>query len=155
MSGPEPAITDAGPSRLLKVGVVAFLLWFVWVGWSGFEEWPFTGWRLYSLPRGPTITEYRPYAVGPDGVERSIDFSSFPIAYYHGKILVRRFARYSQSQRDALCDAIAEGERGEGRAVSAIRIYRVEDTLRERGGRQVKDTQRELRYTCANDGGDT
>lgn len=133
-----------------RVFGVALLLTLVWFGWNKVEHWPFTGWRLYSNMKGSTSGSYFPFRVDSDGVLHRVDFTAMPDAYSRAPYLLEKFDRYSDAQREAVCDAIADGERGEGREVDAIHIYWERYRVRIIDGERVKDRiERDFRWSCA------
>lgn len=133
-----------------RVFAVVLLVTLVWFGWNKVERWPFTGWRLYSNMKGNTSGSFFPFRVDADGGLHRVDFTAMPDAYSRAPYLLEKFERYSDAQREAVCDAIAEGERGEGRDVEAIHIYWERYRVRLIDGERVKDRiEREFRWSCA------
>lgn len=137
-----------------RVFSVALLCSLVWFGWNKIEHWPFTGWRLYSNMKGNTSGSYFPFRVDADGVLHRVDFTAMPDAYSRAPYLLEKFDRFSDAQREAVCDAIAEGERVGGREVEAIRIFWERYRVRIVDGERVKDRiEREFRWSCAEEPG--
>jgi len=132
-----------------RVGVVALISCLVYFGVNAIEEWPFTGWRLYSNTKGPTAGSYFAYRVAPDG-EHVVDYQRLPDAYSRAPYLLEKLDRRSEQHREEVCAALAEGERGEGRTVTAINIYWERYQVRIVDGERRKDRiERELTWTCA------
>jgi hypothetical protein len=133
----------------IKVFVLALLGLLLVGGIAAIEEWPLTGWRLYSYLRGPTSRHYVAYRVGPDGEEHRVNFKRLPDAYSRAPALLGRFPGYTNGTREAVCMDIAEGERGEGRAVDGIRVYQERARLRTIDGEpRISLEERELQYVC-------
>lgn len=133
-----------------RVFAVVLLVTLTWFGWNKVEYWPFTGWRLYSNMKGSTAGSFFPFRVDADGALHRVDFTAMPDAYSRAPYLLEQFERFSDPQREAVCDAIAEGERGEGREVEAIHVYWERYRVRIVDGERVKDRiEREFRWSCA------
>jgi hypothetical protein len=134
-------------ARVFALALIGALAWF---GWNAIEKWPFTGWRLYSTMKGNTAGSFFAYRVAPDGSVHAIDYQELPDAYSRAPYLLEKFERRTDAQREAVCQAIAEGERGEGRAVDAIHIYWERYRVRLIDHERVKDRiEREFRWACA------
>jgi hypothetical protein len=139
------ASTRAGP-RVLVLGLLAALLV---CGLAGVEWWPFTAWKLYSQVRTDSRVVWEASTVAADGRETAVDPNGLPLGYRHVELLLARFPGYSSEKREEICDAIAEGARDEGEEVVAVRVYRVDERLRETGGDVTLEREPELRYECA------
>ncbi len=155
----DPAEEVASPTRpdrpdrvplLARVFAVALIGGLAYFGWNAIESWPFTGWRLYSNTKGNTSGSFFPFRVDRDDVLQRVDFKALPDAYSRAPYLLERFDRFSAAEREAVCDAIAVGERGEGREVEAIHIYWERYRVRVIDGERVKDRiERDFRWSCA------
>lgn len=147
MSTPPP--TDRVPVAA-RVFAIALLLAIVYTGWNAVERWPFTGWRLYSNLKGPTAGSYFAFRVDGDGARHRVDYQDMPDAYSRAPYLLEKFDRYPEARREAVCDAIAEGQRGEGYDVDAIHVYWERYQVRIVDGARVKDRiERDFRWSCA------
>jgi hypothetical protein len=134
-------------ARVVALTLIGALGWF---GWNAIEKWPFTGWRLYSNMKGNTAGSFFAYRLDPDGSLHAIDYRELPDAYSRAPYLLEKFDRRTDAQREAVCRAIAEGERGEGREVDAIHIFWERYRVRLIDHERVKDRiERELRWECA------
>jgi hypothetical protein len=135
---------------LARVFALALVAALAYCGWNAVEKWPFTGWRLYSNMKGNTAGSYFAFRVDRDDVAHRVDYTELPDAYSRAPYLLEKLDRTPEARREAICDAIAEGERGEGRDVRAIHIYWERYRVRIVGGERVKDRiERELRWSCA------
>ena len=142
-----------GPTALVRAIVVLALTTLLVAGIATIELWPFTGWRLYSNTKGPTSGSYFAYRVDPAGEEHAVDYHDLPYAYARAPYILNKFPRLDASRRDALCSALAQGEREEGRPVAAIRVYwERRRVVPVDGERRTKLFERELNATCAQDG---
>jgi hypothetical protein len=146
----HPSDASDGPSRL-TIGAVLFVLALLFAAGVGTKEWwPFTGWRLYSNIKGPTSGSYFAYRVDPSGEEHVVDYHDLPYAYARAPYILEKFPKLSTGERDALCDALAHGERAAGRDVAAIAIYwERRRVVPVDGERHTKLLERERYATCA------
>jgi len=135
-------------ARVFVGGLVAAVLV---CGLLGVEWWPFTGWRLYSQERTDSRVVWEAATVAPDGTETVVEPNDLPLGYRHVELLLADFPDYDSEEREDICDAIAEGVRGEGDAVASVRVYRVDERLREIDDGVELERQPELRYECAED----
>ena len=151
----EPARTDVPdvvgwPIRAGVLTVIAVILVF---GVLEVEAWPITGWRLYSNTKGPTAGSYFAFRVAPDGSEHRVEYPRLPDAYSRVPYLLEKFDRFDAAEQEALCRAIAEAERDQGRATTAITIYRERYRVAIVDGERRKHRiEREFRATCAERG---
>jgi hypothetical protein len=159
----DPAVTTAPPSgesveperddrvpALARAFAIVLLITIAYCGWQAIEKWPFTGWRLYSNTKGNTAGSYFAFRVDADGAVHRVDYTELPDAYSRAPYLLEKFDRYPDARREAVCDAIADGERGEQRDVEAIHIYWERYRVRIVDGERVKDRiERDFRWSCA------
>ena len=144
-----PVAPDRVPV-LGRVFAVALLVTLAYFGWNTIEKWPFTGWRLYSNMKGNTAGSYFAFRVDGDDVLHRVDFTALPDAYSRAPYLLEKFDKYDAARREAVCDAIAEGERGDGNDVRAIHVYWERYRVRVIDGERVKDRiERDFRWSCA------
>jgi hypothetical protein len=133
-----------------RFGALALIGTLIFCGVNAIEEWPFTGWRLYSNTKGPTAGSYFAYWVAPGGSEHVVDYQRLPDAYSRAPYLLEKLDRVDPDEREQLCEALAGAERGEGRPVASIRIYWERYRVSIVDGERHKDRiERELRWTCA------
>jgi len=130
--------------------------WFVGVflgvvmlfGFVGFEAWPLTAFRLFSVARDDTRTSWEARTVDAAGVETPFDQQDLPLGYRLAEWPLSEFPSSSDATRAAVCRGIAKGARDAGRDVAAVRVYR----LRERIDRVDDDwevtTDPELYHEC-------
>lgn len=148
----RPDQPDDGVPILARVFAVALLLALAYTGWNAVERWPFTGWRLYSNTKGPTAGSFFAFRVDDAGRLHRVDYTRLPDAYSRAPYLLEKFDRRTAAEREPVCEAIAAGERGEGRSVDAIHVYWERYQVRIVDGERVKDRiEREFRWSCAED----
>lgn len=133
-----------------RVFAIALLVALAWTGWHAIEKWPFTGWRLYSNMKGPTAGSYFAFRVDGDGGLHRVDYQDMADAFSRAPYLLEKFDRFPDPTREAVCEAIAEGQRREGYDVDAIHVYWERYRVRIVGGERVKERiEREFRWSCA------
>ncbi|MEX0666564.1 MAG: hypothetical protein WD598_17550 [Acidimicrobiia bacterium] len=146
----EAAELEAGPRWPVKAVVILTLVMLFVAGVATVEAWPFTGWRLYSNTKGPTAGSYFAYRVSPDGTEHKIDYEELPYAYRRAPYILNKFPSSDDPTREAVCEALAHGEREAGRSVAEIHVYwELRRVVPVDGERHTKLLERELRYSCA------
>jgi hypothetical protein len=141
-----------GVSTGRRVFVLAVLAAVVVAGFGGVEEWPLTGWRLYSRLRSEHSVAWRAVSVDDAARETVIDPQGLPLGFRHVDFLLRQFPDYDRDEREEVCEALADGERDRGRPVEEVRIYRVVQTRDFDEGEVRVDEVPSLRYVCARSG---
>jgi hypothetical protein len=102
-------------------------------GVIGFDLWPLTGWRLFSLSRDGTQTEW---ALDVDGEE--IDLEELPLAYRNAAWPLAELRGASEARQQAVCEALLVGVRdvipdaAELALVREVRTMTVEGILEDR-----------------------
>jgi hypothetical protein len=132
--------------RVFVLGVLAAV---VVAGFGGIEEWPLTGWRLYSRLRSEHSVHWRAVSVDGAGRETVVDPQALPLGFRHVSFLLQQFPDDDRDEREEVCEALADGERERGRAVTEVRIYRVLETRDFDDGKVRIDEARRLHYVCA------
>ena len=139
------AKVDVGPG--VRAFVWTFLAVFVVCGVAGLNLWPFTGWHLFSQVRTDRITAWEITTVDGVGQELGVAFADLPAGYRSSSHVAAGLARLSEAQRLAVCRAWASAD-PERRQVVEVRVYAIEESLRDPGVRT-----RELRHVCKVAGG--
>lgn len=126
--------------RLLTWTLVAAVGMF---GFTGVEAWPLTGWRLFSARRQPVVLRYEARVVTVAG-EAPVPFGALPHGYSGSGPILARMAGQDPLAREPVCAAwAAAAARALRAAVTEVRVYAVEDDLRN-GSRHAT-----LAWTCA------
>ena len=111
-------------------------------GLTGLEAWPLTGWRLFSSRRQPVVLRYEARVVTATG-EAPVPFGALPHGYSGSGPVLEWMAGQAVAAREPACAAWAAATtRALGTPVAEVRVYAVEDDLRD-GSR--RDT---LAWTC-------
>jgi hypothetical protein len=96
---------DEAPRSARVLVALLFVLLLV-PGLIGFDAWPLTGWRLFSLSRGPEQTRWVIEAVDPDGSRRVVSLEELPLRYRHAEWPMAELPGASEAERTAVCEAL-------------------------------------------------
>lgn len=98
---------DAAPRSARILVAVLFVLLLV-PGVVGFDLWPLTGWRLFSLSRGATQNFWVLEAVDGEGEREVVSFEELPLRYRHAAWPIADLQGASTAERDGVCQALLE-----------------------------------------------
>lgn len=152
-AGPGTAATDAAEGA---AGVPRSARWFVAVlfalllvpGVVGFDAWPLTGWRLFSLSRDESQNRWVVHAVDAGGDVAIVSLEELPLGYRHAEWPMADLPGASDERRQAVCRALADAV-GEARPGTVeVRIAKDAQTLVERDGEWVLTHDPEVVATC-------
>ena len=131
MTDSHPTVVDepVGRRARLLVGVALVLL--LVPGLIGFDAWPLTAWRLFSLARGDAQTHWVLEAVDGAGEARTISLERLPLPYRTAEWPLAELPHQSQARRDEVCLALLG---------AVVRVRPGTDTLR-----LVRDRQAQVR----------
>lgn len=117
-------------------------------GLVGFDLWPLTGWRLFSLARDDTQMLWVLEAVDGDGSSRLVDVEELPLRYRHAEWPMADLPGASTARRQAVCEALLGAVVNVEPATAELRIARDRARLeRGHGGWSVIDDL-EVIHTC-------
>jgi hypothetical protein len=102
------ACGDAPPRARIWVGVLFALL--LVPGIIGFDFWPLTGWRMYSVSTGATRVDWGVEAVTADGAV-DLGWPQLPLAYRLAAWPLATLPTASASRREGTCQALLVGVR--------------------------------------------
>ena len=105
--GPAPVEPDDAPRSARVLVAVLFVLMLV-PGVIGFDAWPLTGWRLFSLSRDADQTRWVLDAVDDAGGRRVVSLEELPLRYRHAEWPMVELPGASQARRDAVCQALLD-----------------------------------------------
>jgi hypothetical protein len=146
-SGPpgEPRPPGDSVSPWIRWAVRLFLAAFVICGVFGLENWPLTGFRLFSHLRGERASTWQADRVSPAGRAVPVPFPDLPRAYQGFGLVMQTYRSLPPATRHATCEAwLAEVRRALGPARS-LRLYHVTwDLLPRRGDRPRNVTRTEV-----------
>ncbi|MDZ4825354.1 MAG: hypothetical protein SGJ13_02695, partial [Actinomycetota bacterium] len=138
-----------GPPRSVRVGVGIFLGVVALFGFTGFEAWPLTSFRLFSVARDDTRTSWEARTVDAAGVETPLGQHELSLGYRLTEWPLSEFPSSSDATREDVCRGIARGARDAGREVVGVRVYRVRERVERVDGEWVVDQTPELYHDCA------
>ena len=142
-----PTTADA-PPRYVRRFVAALLILLCVPAVIGFDAWPLTGWRLFSLARDNSQIRWVAEAATPAGDVVTVDFEQLPIAYRHAEWPLAELDRADPERRDAVCQALLDGIREHVLDAVGVTIVRDHQHLVERGGAWVVTHDREPFHSC-------
>jgi len=139
--------TDEAPraGRRLVTGALALLLV---AGVIGFEAWPLTAWRLFSLSRGDQQTMWVLHATTPDEADRVVDLEELPLRYRHAAWPMAELPGASEARREDLCQALLEPASDVLPGLTELRLVRDRQRLVEAEGDWVVSHDPETVHSC-------
>jgi hypothetical protein len=143
-----PADSDTVPRSARWLVGALFVLLLV-PGLVGFDAWPLTGWRLFSLARGETQTLWVLEAVDSDGSSRLVDVEELPLRYRHAEWPMADLPGASSARRQAVCEALLGAVVDVEPGTAQLRIARDRARLEERDGDWTVIDDLEVIHTCA------
>lgn len=146
----DPAATaqeDEVPigGRRLVLGALALLLT---AGVIGFEAWPLTAWRLFSLSRRDQQTMWVLHATSPQEPARVLDLEELPLRYRHAAWPMAELPGASDERRDEVCRALLEPALEVVPGLTELRIVRDRQRLVEADGGWVVAHDPETIHAC-------
>jgi hypothetical protein len=155
--GPDAGVAAGGtPDRSEFDRVPTRARWFVGVllvllaipGLVGFELWPLTGWRLFSLSRDGSQTKWVVQAVAEDGSSRPVSLEELPLRYRHAEWPMAELPGASDDRRQAVCEALLGAVVGVVPGTAAVEITRDRQELVKRDGEWTLTHDPEVVHTC-------
>jgi hypothetical protein len=98
---------DEAPRSARAFVAILFVLLLV-PGVIGFDVWPLTGWRLFSLSREAEQSRWVLQAVDGRGERQIVSLEELPLRYRHAEWPMSELPGASQARRDAVCQALLE-----------------------------------------------
>jgi hypothetical protein len=144
----EPDDTEGGVPRSARwlVGVVLVAL--LVPGLAGFDVWPLTGWRLFSLSRRETQTNWVLEAADADGATREVSLEELPLGYRHAEWPMTDLLGQSTRQRDEVCGALLAAVADVHPATVELRLVRDHQRLVPEHGDWVVAHDPEVFHSC-------
>jgi hypothetical protein len=134
-------------TRPAKVWVVGLLSLLVFSGLSGIEAWPVTGWKLFSLSRDATQTNWTLDAITPDGAA-TVDLEQLPLAFRNAEWPLADLGHASTARREDVCRALLGGVETVVPEATGLRLVREARHMRIVEGDPVIDADREVVHEC-------
>lgn len=127
-------------TRVQRAWVALLLALLVVPGVVGFDLWPLTGWRLFSLARDASQTEW---ALDVDGHE--IDLELLPLAFRNAAWPMAELPGDSEARQQAVCEALLRGVRDRFPDATELALVRERRTMTVEGITE----EREVIHRCA------
>lgn len=146
-----PAATadaDRAP-RGARVLVAALLVLLLVPGVVGFDLWPLTGWRLFSLSRDADQTRWVLEAVDATGDRRVVSLEELPLRYRHAEWPMAELPGASAERRDAVCRALLDPVREARPGTVELSLSRDHARLVEVDGEWITEHEIEPFHTCS------
>jgi hypothetical protein len=96
---------DEAPRSARVFVAILFVLLLV-PGVIGFDLWPLTGWRLFSLSREAEQTRWVLQAVDEAGERDLVSLEELPLRFRHAEWPMAELPGASQARRDDVCEAL-------------------------------------------------
>jgi hypothetical protein len=113
-------------TRVQRVWIGGLLVLLLIPGLIGFDVWPLTGWRLFSLSRDGDQNEWALEALTPAGIEL-VDLEDLPLAFRNAAWPLDHALHASAARKHEICEALVEGVLHavpEATAVMVVRLHR-------------------------------
>ena len=110
-------------TRVQRAWVLALLALLAVPGLVGFDVWPLTGWRLFSLSRDASQTEWA-LDVGAAGRFEEVDLERLPLAFRNAGWPMAELPVAGEARQQAVCEALLVGVRSVDSSVEVLRLVR-------------------------------
>lgn len=118
-------------------------------GVVGFELWPASGWRLFSLSRDESQTVWVLEARPPGGDLRRVSLEELPVAYRLADWVLADLPASSESRREEVCVALLEAVSPDVvEGAVGIQIVRDRQRLERVDGGTRRHHDREVIHAC-------
>jgi hypothetical protein len=153
---PPNVATAAEPDeapRSARVFVAILFVLLLVPGVIGFDAWPLTGWRLFSLSRDEDQTRWVLEAVDGDGGRRVVSLEDLPLRYRHAEWPMAELPGASATRRDEVCAALLDAVVEVDPSTVELALSRDHARLVEDDGGWTTEHDVEEFHTCRPDGG--
>jgi hypothetical protein len=142
------ASTDVGPSAAARwlVGITLVLL--LVPGLVGFDAWPLTAWRLFSLSRTDHQSRWVLDAVDADGDVVRVSLEDLPLRYRHAEWPMAELPGASEARQQAVCGALLDAVVEVRPDTVALRLVKERQTLVHEDGEYVVQREPTVEVTC-------
>lgn len=145
--GSDPDGGDRAP-RSARVLVAVLLVLLLVPGVIGFDAWPLTGWRLFSVDRDEDQTRWVLRATDATGDTRTVSLEELPLRYRHAEWPMSQLPGASGSRRDDVCTALFEAVTDVDPDTVELTVARDRARLVERDDGWVTEHDYEAVATC-------
>jgi hypothetical protein len=153
----SPAAPAAEPDeapRSARIFVAVLFVLLLVPGLVGFDAWPLTGWRLFSLSRDADQTRWVLEAVDAAGERRVVSLEELPLGYRHAEWPMADLPGASTARRDAVCAALLDAVVDVHPSTVELTLSRDAARLIERDGEWLTEHDIEPFHTCRASDGD-
>jgi hypothetical protein len=105
-----PDADDRAPRSARIFVAILFVLVLV-PGVVGFDAWPLTGWRLFSVSRDADQTRWVIRATDGSGDARTVSLEELPLRYRHAEWPMSQLPGASDGRRREVCEALLSAVR--------------------------------------------
>jgi len=148
-AGAVDAVTDPGEvPRAARALVAALLVLLLVPGVIGFDLWPLTGWRLFSLSRDGTQNRWVVEAVDGDGEVSTVSLEELPLGYRHAEWIMADLPGASEARQVDVCEALAGAVADVRPDAVEVRLTKDGQELLERDGEWVVTHDPEVLVAC-------
>ena len=145
----EPTVdVDRGPSRAGRwlVGVALVLL--LVPGLVGFDAWPLTAWRLFSLSRTDHQSRWVLDAVDEDGTVVRVSLEDLPLRYRHAEWPMAELPHASTARQQAVCGALLDAVVAVRPETTALHLVKERQRLVHEGDEYVVEADPTIEVAC-------
>jgi hypothetical protein len=135
--------------RAARVAVAVILALLLIPGVIGFDLWPLTGWRLFSLSRDAEQTEWVIEATAADGGARVVSLEELPLGYRNAAWQMRELPGASDERREAVCQALLDAVLDVEPTTRSVTVARDRARLERDGDDWVTEHDMEPVTTCS------
>jgi hypothetical protein len=143
-----PAESPDRAPRSARVFVAILFALLLVPGVVGFDAWPLTGWRLFSVSRDADQTRWVIRATDEDSATRTVSLEELPLRYRHAEWPMSELPGASAERRGAVCEALFEAVAEIEPTTVELTIARDRARLVERGGEWETEHAYEPVETC-------
>ncbi len=144
----SPAAPPDEAPRSARVFVAILFVLLLVPGVIGFDLWPLTGWRLFSLSRDSEQTRWVLQAVDGAGERDVVSLEELPLRYRHAEWPMAELPGASEARRDDVCDALLGAVVDARPATVALELARDHAELAETDGTWRTTHDIEPFHTC-------
>lgn len=117
-------------------------------GVVGFDVWPLTGWRLFSVLRDESQNRWVVQAVDGSGEARIVSLEELPLGYRHAEWPMADLPGSSAAHRQSVCQALADAVVKVRPDTVEVQIAKDAQTLVERDGEWILTHDPEMEVSC-------
>jgi hypothetical protein len=147
----DAATADAGERapRSARILVAVLFVLLLVPGVIGFDAWPLTGWRLFSVSRDAEQTRWVVRATDAAGETRTVSLEELPLRYRHAEWPMSELPGASDERRQDVCVALLDAVVDVEPATVELAVARDRARLVEEDGHWRTEHDYEAVATCS------